>query len=142
MLLLVACEDKARYAYEECVKHEAAGKLDQAEIDCDQAAKLDPNSTSGKAAAAKLAAMQPALTAAKEAYAARTAKAAEERQAKAAAQAAEDSKCRRWVTICTLGQHRDGSEKTTGAQHFDTKAECEGVGGKAGLTCDPCRCQH
>lgn len=141
-MMLVACEDKAQHAYERCVVDEAAGKLDQAALDCDTAVKIDPNSTSGKAAAAKLAAMQPALATAKEASAAAAAKAADEKKAKAAAQAAEDAACPKWVTICTLGRHRDGSEKTTGAQYFDTKAECEGVGAKAGLTCDPCRCQH
>jgi len=139
-VMLVGCADKAQPAYDRCVIDEAAGKLDQAALDCETAVKMDPNSTSGKAAAEKLAAMQPALVTAKEASAA-AAKADDERKAKVAAQAAADAKCTRWTTICTLGRHPDGSEKTTGAQTFDSKAKCEGIGAAAGLKCDPCRCR-
>lgn len=55
---------------------------------------------------------------------------------------ARDTECADWVTICTLGRHRDGSERTTGLQHFKTKALCENAGPSLGVTlrCDPCHC--
>ena len=68
------------------------------------------------------------------------AKAAEEAAAAKAVRDAEDAKCPRWATVCTIGRHPDGSEKTTGQQTFATKAQCEGAGASVGLKCDPCRC--
>lgn len=57
-----------------------------------------------------------------------------------ARQDAEDAKCK-WTTICTLGRHPDGSERTTGLQTFNTKAECESIGREMGIPCSPCRCR-
>jgi hypothetical protein len=58
---LGACADKAKPQYAECVKLEASGKLREAAAACQQSISADPTSASGKAAAEKLKALQPAL---------------------------------------------------------------------------------
>jgi hypothetical protein len=55
-------------------------------------------------------------------------------------QEATPGACSKWTTICTLGRFPDGSERTTGAQRFSTKASCERAGADLGVRCDPCRC--
>jgi multidrug efflux pump subunit AcrA (membrane-fusion protein) len=58
--LTVACKDKAEPAYAACIQADTAGDVKTAWDSCNVAIAADPNSTSGKAAAAKLAAMKPA----------------------------------------------------------------------------------
>ena len=89
MMLLSSCEDKAQPAYARCVSDEAKGDLIVAALDCETAIKADPNSTSGKAAAEKLAAMQPALAKAKAEQTEKDAKAAEDRRTAEAARQRE-----------------------------------------------------
>lgn len=109
VLLVVAgvagCADAAQPKYGECVTAEAQGDVVTAAKACEGAVAVDPNSTSGKAAAEKLAAMQPALTKAKAEKAERDAKAAAEkakqdeadRQARAEATAARTASLRQRV---------------------------------------------
>lgn len=108
---LPACEDKAQNDYGKCVANETSGKIIAAAYDCEQAIKADPNSTSGKAAAEKLAAMQPALVKAKADSAAAIAKAEEEaaqkRAAEARAAAARAAQLQAQATI-----ERSGSDDT------------------------------
>jgi hypothetical protein len=101
-------------------------------------------SASGKAAAEKLKAFQPAVTKLRQQQAedAAKAKAAAEAAAAAqkAAQAATDAKCKTWVTVCTIGQWKqDNSEATTGLQSFNSRSACEDAS-KIYSHCDPCRC--
>lgn len=84
-MFAVACEDKAKPAYAECVTAEAKGDFLAAEKACSKSVTSDPTSTSGKAAAEKLKAMQPAIETAKKQQAEADAKAAEERRAADAA---------------------------------------------------------
>jgi hypothetical protein len=58
--LLLACQDKAQPDYAACVQADTAGEVGKAWDSCTAAVGADPNSTSGKAAAAKLMAMKPA----------------------------------------------------------------------------------
>jgi hypothetical protein len=71
-------------------------------------------------------------------------------EAEAAARVAADAKTRqdvdearckgkKWATKCMTGRRPDGSEKWTGMQQFDTRAECVKVATGAG-TCDECAC--
>ena len=140
-LLAVGCADKAKPDYDRCVAADERGDVLAAATACEAAVSADPTSTSGKEAASKLTGMKPYIAKAKaEKDPKLIAKAAEEAAAAKAAQDAEEAKCPRWATVCTLGRHPDGSEKTTGQQTFPTKAACEGAGASLGLKCDPCRC--
>jgi hypothetical protein len=60
MGLTVGCTDKAKDNYAKCVQADTAGDVEGAWKACTDAVGDDPNSTSGKAAAAKLTAMKPA----------------------------------------------------------------------------------
>lgn len=60
-LLIMGCEDKAEPRYNECVAFEAKGDVLKASIACEDAIKIDASSKSGKLAAEKLTALQPAL---------------------------------------------------------------------------------
>lgn len=76
---VVACEDKARPKYDECVQLEGKGDVLAAASACEGAAKADPESQSGKAASAKRQEMQPEIDKVNAAVAAK--KAEEERLA-------------------------------------------------------------
>lgn len=113
VLLLVGCEDKAKPKYGECVAAEAKGDVLSAASACEAAVKVDPTSASGKAAADKLAAMQPAMLKAKEERAAADKKAAEERRvadakATGAAQAKRVALLKMKVKKKYWGTERDG----------------------------------
>lgn len=56
---LSACKDKAEPDYAKCIQADTAGDLQGAWDSCNAAVAADPNSTSGKAAGAKLAEMKP-----------------------------------------------------------------------------------
>jgi hypothetical protein len=92
-LLIVACQDKAQPDYAACIQSDAAGDVGKAWDSCTAAVGADPNSTSGKAAAAKLIAMRPAHDkwkadqAAKAAAAAEAQRKVDEARAKAEAEA-------------------------------------------------------
>lgn len=58
LALATACADKAQPDYAKCVQAQAVGKIGDALDACKAAISADPNSTSGKAAAAKLAEMR------------------------------------------------------------------------------------
>lgn len=60
-LALVACADKAKPDFAKCVELEASGKVREAAESCKASIAADPGSASGKAAAEKLKALQPAL---------------------------------------------------------------------------------
>lgn len=91
--MALGCTDKAQPQYAECLKEEAKGDPQVAAIFCRLAIEVDPTSSSGKAAAAKLKEMQPAIEAAEKAEA----KAAEERRKaeEAAKKAAEEARLAR-----------------------------------------------
>jgi hypothetical protein len=55
------CTDKAAADYAQCVQSDSAGDLSGAWTACQSAVQADPNSTSGKAAAAKLVDLRPRL---------------------------------------------------------------------------------
>src|SRR5579863_5990588 len=61
---LVACKDRAEPAYKACLDDEAKDVV-MATEECGEAVATDPNSTSGKAAAAKLKTLAPAAEKAK-----------------------------------------------------------------------------
>jgi len=63
--LIVACEDKAKPAFERCTEAEAKKDWQDAVEACEFAVKRDPASASGKAAAQKLVDMRPSIEAAK-----------------------------------------------------------------------------
>lgn len=92
---LLACDDKAREPYAKCVTQEAGGNVIAAANECEKAVQADPNSTSGKAAATKLAAMQPALATAKEAKKIADAKEEEEARRKRMAAAAAEAEAKK-----------------------------------------------
>jgi len=133
---LAGCEDKAVPGYERCKNLEAVSKgegLQDAINACASAVAADPKSRAGRAAAKEKAELQQQL----DAFRAAAAKALAD-----AEQAAKDAQCHHWTTICTLGRFPDGSEQTTGIQHFGSKADCMGIGAKmGGIPCDPCRCR-
>jgi hypothetical protein len=159
-LLVTACVDEAQTPYGVCEAESAKGNVKGAASACEDAVRKAPTSKYGKLAADKLKALQPeidkikatekATADAKAAKEAADKKAAEEKAAKEAAdrkaaQDAEDAKCKRWMTICTIGRWPDGSEKTTGAQYFNTKSDCETTPRAAygsDIPCDPCRCMN
>jgi hypothetical protein len=116
------------------------GDVTVAQQACTAAVAADPDSSSGKAAAVKLTELQPKLDAWGKHEYERLTGLAKAKEAAAAAQAAAEAKCTDWVTICTLGRFPDGSERTGGLQHYDTKGECVGAGAALGVHCDPCRC--
>ena len=102
-LSLVACQDKAQPDYAKCVQAEVAGDLMLAWMNCNTAVDADPNSASGKAAAAKLVGLKPKYEAwkadrdAKEAAAAAArAKAEATARAQAAAAAREKVSAKYW----------------------------------------------
>lgn len=115
-MFLAGCEDKARPKYGECVAAAAKGDVLTAGVACEAAVKLDPTSTSGKAATDKLTAMQPAILKAKEERAAAEKKAAEERRIadEAAAKAAAEAQAKRVAMLKAKvkkkfwGAHVDG----------------------------------
>ncbi len=89
--LNAGCADKAEPDYARCVKAEAAGDLDVAWKACGAAVDADANSTSGKAATAKLANIKPkyeAWQADQEAKAAAASSARRKADAEARAEAA------------------------------------------------------
>lgn len=135
------CEDKAKPSYDECMQAKAKEDWSSAVSACEKATTLDPKSKSGAAATNELPTLREKLAAKKKAddeAAAAKAKAEADARAK---QEAEDAKCTDWATICTIGRFPDGSEQTSGLQHFKTKADCQGIGAKmGGIPCDPCRC--
>lgn len=55
----VGCKDKAQPDYAACLQADTAGDVKKAWDSCNAAVAADPNSTSGKAAAAKLTEMKP-----------------------------------------------------------------------------------
>ena len=55
VIALVGCEDKAKPSYAKCVTADSQGNFQHAWDACNEAIAADPTSTSGKAAAAKLA---------------------------------------------------------------------------------------
>ncbi len=118
MLGIIGCKDKAEPAYADCVQLEAKNDVIAVEGACNRAIAADPNSTSGKAAAAKVKELAPAV----EKVRAEQAKAAEEaRHAAAQARAArlpilrakadieedgEDWHLRRQLRRCTVPRLR------------------------------------
>jgi hypothetical protein len=139
LLALLSCTDKATPDYQRCVALEAKGMLDEARTACTSAVTADPTSNDGRAAAAKIAAIDAKVQQDKERIV-----------AEAAARAATDSKARedavearckgkKWATKCMTGHRPDGSEKWTGMQWFETRAACLHVTSGAG-TCDECTC--
>lgn len=134
MLVLVAlsigCEDKAQEPYGKCVTQEAGGNVIAAAYECEKAVQADPNSTSGKAAAAKLAAMQPALATAKEAKKVADAKEEEEARKKrmAAAAAEAEAKKQEMAELARrIGCVRVDSEECVSSGKGRVYRECTGA---------------
>ncbi len=100
-MLLSGCADEAKPSYAECVSREASGDLIAAETACETAVAIDATSESGKAAAVKLKAMQPAIEKAKREKVEADAKAARARQEadQAAREAAAVAEKARWKTM-------------------------------------------
>lgn len=135
--VLITKRDKAEAPYNECVVAFQAKKLDDARAACARAVAADPNSTCGVKAKAQLDEITSKITEEQR----ETNAAIEARLTAQRAQDEREAKCTRWTTICTLGRHPDGSERTTGAQYFKTRAACSNIGAQlGGISCDPCRC--
>src|ERR1700690_2247134 len=136
LVALVGCtEDKATPDYKKCIDYELKGTLDLARQACASAASADPRSKDGVAAGAKLTEIDAKMTEDKarlEAQAA--ARVVTEDKARLEAEAAR-CKGKKWATKCMMGKRPDGSEKWTGMQQFDTRAECQKVTSGVG-TCD------
>ncbi len=140
IITVIGCaEDKATPDYKRCLDYELKGTLDLARQACAAAASAAPASKDGVAAGAKLTEIDTKLKDQKarmEAEAATHAAAEEKAQ-----QEALEAKCKgkKWATKCMTGHRPDGTDKWTGMQQFDTRAECQkhtsGVG-----TCDECAC--
>jgi hypothetical protein len=121
-ILLVACKDKAEPDYAACVQADTAGDVGKAWDSCTAAVGADPNSTSGKAAAAKLTAMKPAYDKwkadqnAKAAAAAAAQAKADEERAKAEAQehAKEVAALRAKIHRAYDGRDPDGECQSNG----------------------------
>jgi pyruvate/2-oxoglutarate dehydrogenase complex dihydrolipoamide acyltransferase (E2) component len=142
LLVVVGCKDKAEPDYLRCVDLEKQGDMQSAYDACNAARGTDPDSKDGKLAAQKMAELQPVLDKLKAQAAEAERQRAEAAKKAAEEQAAKDAACHNWTTICTIGRFPDGSEQTTGIQHFSTKADCEGIGAKmGGIQCDPCKCR-
>jgi len=92
--LAVACTDKAEPDYAKCVQADTAGDVQAAWMACNDAISADPNSTSGKAATAKLTAMKPKYDAWKADQDAKAAAAAEAQRRADAARAAAEAQAR------------------------------------------------
>ena len=138
-LLAAACTDKASADFKRCTDLESRGALPEARAACEAAVAADPTSNDGLAAAAKIAEIDSKVQAEK----ARV-------EAEAAAHAASETKTqedavearckgKKWATKCMTGHRPDGTEKWTGMQWFDTRADCLKVTSGAG-TCDECAC--
>jgi hypothetical protein len=114
-VVIAGCSDRAEPALSKCIQLQLADDLRGAWGACNDAIKADPNSVSGKSAAAKLSEMKPK-------YDALMAKAEERRKKKAAAEAkAEaDAKERR------LAMLRAKVKKTPWAHEPDR--DCQGKG--------------
>jgi hypothetical protein len=94
---LLVHADKAKTSYDECLAADAKGDLLAASSACEAAVRADPQSKSGLAAAAKLRAMQPAITEVKN---------AKEAADKAAQQAAAQAYDRRIETLRQVVKRR------------------------------------
>jgi hypothetical protein len=140
LVTLAGCtEDKATPDYKKCLGYESNGALDLARQACAAAASADPASKDGVSAGTKLAEIDTKMKAEKarvEGEAA--ARAATDEKAK---QDAIEARCKgkKWATKCMTGHRPDGTEKWTGMQQFDTRAECQKVTSGVG-TCDECAC--
>jgi hypothetical protein len=93
-IMLTACSDKAQPDYAKCVQADTTGDLAGAVKACSDAIGADPNSTSGKAAAAKLAEIKPKYDAWKADQDAKAAAAAEAKRAADAVQAKAQAEAR------------------------------------------------
>ncbi len=139
VVLVVGCEDKATADYQKCVELETKGQHDEARSACAAAASADPRSKDGVAAAAKKAEIEAKV---KEEEARRVSEAASRAAAESKAKQNDiDERCKgkKWATKCMTGHREDGTEKWTGMQWFDTRAECQKVTSGVG-TCDECAC--
>lgn len=120
--LFVGCKDKAKDPYAQCVRLDAEGNVKGAWESCGAAVSADPNSTSGKAATAKLAELKPKYDAWKQADEAKQAKEAEARRKanEEAATAAREAEARRVATLRQkVTRKYDGTEPDS---------ECTGKG--------------
>jgi membrane protein involved in colicin uptake len=93
-IVLTACSDKAQPDYAKCVQADTTGDLAGAVKACSDAIGADPNSTSGKAAATKLAEIKPKYDAWKADQDAKAAAAAEAKRAADAVQAKAQAEAR------------------------------------------------
>ena len=98
---LPGCKDKAKEPYAKCVQLDVAGDVKGAWDACNAAVAADPNSTSGKAATAKLAGMKAKYQAWKKADDEKQARAAEQRRKadEAAQQAAQAAAAQRMAQL-------------------------------------------
>jgi hypothetical protein len=140
-IVVAGCADKATPDYTKCVDYELKGTLDLARAACVSAMTADPTSKDGLAAAAKVTQLDAKLKQEKDRVEAEAATRAAA-DAKAQVEAGE-ARCKgkKWATKCMTGHRPDGSEKWTGMQQFDTRAECVKAASGAG-TCDECACME
>lgn len=132
-------DDKATPDYNKCVELEAKGSHDLARAACVSAVSADARSKDGLAAAAKITEIDAKV---KEEAARVEGEAAARVAAEAKAQQeADEARCKgkKWATKCMTGHRPDGTEKWTGMQQFDTRAECIKAA-TGGGTCDECAC--
>ena len=136
--LTIACTDRAQPDYAKCLQADTASDVKSAWDSCNAAIGDDPNSTSGKAAAAKLVEMKPkydklkadedakAAAAAAAQAQAQAAAAEQQRQAQAAAMAAARRKVHRersetFDDSCS-GQSKPGRSFRYGGGTYDVNA--------------------
>jgi hypothetical protein len=139
IVMVAGCADKATPDYTKCVDFDAKGMLDQARAACVAAVNADGTSKDGVAAAAKIVEIDAKVNTQK-ATAVAEAAASVARDVKSRQDDAElRCKGKKWATKCMTGHRPDGSEKWTGMQTFDTRADCVRAVVGAG-TCDECAC--
>lgn len=120
--LFLGCKDKAKDPFAQCVRLDAEGNVKGAWESCGAAVSADPNSTSGRAATAKLTEMKPKYDAWKQADEAKQAKMAEEKR-KAAEQSEKANREAAARRIASLKQ-----KMTKKYSDRDPDSECTGKG--------------
>lgn len=138
-LLLVGCVDRAELPYNQCQEEEAKQEFYRAIESCEEAAKKDPNSASGRAAKAKLPDLREKET--RKNVAAREAKEAREKAERDEAYRREQAefaacKAQRWVTFCEGGGGLIGASTKAQCEH-DAKGFMSGFKTRCAL---PCKC--
>jgi hypothetical protein len=140
IVALTGCnEDKATPDYTKCIDLDAKGTFDLARAACVSAVNADGASKDGVLAAAKIVEIDAKVKKQKDIVEAAAAAHAAQEVKDRIEEAEVRCKGKKWATKCMTGHRPDGSEKWTGMQTFDTRADCVKAATGTG-TCDECAC--